>query len=118
LSGIGGPALDGPERVSERMRHAISAVSSDLSVTSVVRRGRVATELARAAEVCHASAIVVGTDIRPQQRIGRSVGTRISLSTAIPVIAVSGTAAAAARDGARCAGGRFGQVGAAPAVSA
>lgn len=88
LGGIGAPALDGPERVAERMRHAITAVSSDVAVTSLVRRGRVATELARAAEERQAVAIVVGTDVPPPQRFGRSVATRISRRTAIPVIAV------------------------------
>ena len=43
------PALDAPDRIVESMRREISGLPADLSVTSLVRPGRVANELARAA---------------------------------------------------------------------
>lgn len=82
------PALDAPDRIVESMRREISGLPADLSVTSLVRPGRVANELARAAGLSGATAIVLGTGSWQPAGIGVGVYGRLARRAYVPVIEI------------------------------
>jgi hypothetical protein len=97
IGGATGPALDASDRVVASMRRAISGLSADVSVTSLVRNGRIDSELARAAELSDATAIVLGSGTDHAIGLGKDVYRRLAPRCTVPVIEV-GSPGATARD--------------------
>jgi hypothetical protein len=91
-----GPALDAPDRIVESMRREFSGLPARLSVSSLVRSGRVANELARAAGLTGAAAIVLGTGSWQPAGIGEGVYGRLARRANAPVIEIGSRRRAAA----------------------
>jgi hypothetical protein len=83
-----GPALDAPDCIVESMRREISGLPARLSVTSLVRSGRVVNGLARAARLTGATAIVLGTGSWQPAGIGEGGYGRLAWQANVPAIEI------------------------------